>query len=464
MNKTIDIDLFEGSAVSPGSVKNEAKEGATETTRQEGEEGYESKELPYEDQVEKWKVQTTDLYYKNVDKLKSYKLTNGWFISYKQSDGSDTLAERLYSKLPGDNWFDMMYTGERTVAAMVKGIMRRKKFVCFLSPGYFASNFCVTELTIALKGNRAIVPVYNQDKFTAGEMLNVVPECFSDLKKKDFIGLFRDIIPCEGQIAKVVQSGREKSGDEFNDSDQETKEDIKREETISRMSDMRSSRTLTLKESEMARRGNELIKYCSDCLRSSGWISRKTKNDCGQYTLDKAPISGVNSAHTGKLKPPMIKSTGVISKPAEEVIRVLSNVELRGVYNKSFKSGEVLQHYNAETSLRYELYQGTFYTMMRDFLLLHSTQKDPRDSKTTIIAQVSTQDSLKPKYATIIRAEIVEAWFVTPLNKFSCFVQNIVHVKLGGLVGKVDSSHWKSLLNNVEYLRQAIYTGKKRNE
>jgi len=133
MSKSLDADL-DSSVVS--TFKPEGESGEREAKEWGETEGYEEpasdkKQLPYEDQVEKWKVETVDLYYQNIDKLEAYKVTEGWFISYKQNDGSDTLAERLYNKLPGKNWFDMMYTQERTVAAMIKGIMRRKKFLCF---------------------------------------------------------------------------------------------------------------------------------------------------------------------------------------------------------------------------------------------------------------------------------------------------------------------------------------------
>jgi len=305
--------------------------------------------------------------------------------------------------------------------------------------------------------------VYNQDKYTAGEMLNLVPECFSDLKKRDFIGLFRDIIPCKGHIAKIIKSGNGKLEDEFKDSDEETKEvDVKKDELASIAEP--SLLPLTVKQSQMIRRGQAMIKYCSECLRSSDWKKLKTENDCAQYSLDIAPISGVNSAHTGKLKPPMVKSTGVIQKTAEEMIKMLSDVELRGVYNKSFKSGQVLEHYNSHTSLSYEQYKHVFPAMPRDFLFLHCIEKDPEDHNTIIIAQVSTNDPLRPKRKSHIRGESVEGWFVSPLDEKSCFVQNIVHTKLGGLAGKASKSHWKSLCRNVEYVRTAVYTGKKRNE
>lgn len=472
MIKTEDADLD----LPQMSLEESRGEGVTKgyigkSTRQKGEtDGCDDSkiqiELPYEDQVEKWKVQTVELYHKNRDKLESYKVKEGWFISYKQNDGSDTLAERLYNKLPGNNWFDMMYTQQRTVAAMVKGIMRRKKFLCFLSPHYFASNFCVTELTIAFKGNRMIVPVYNQDKHTAGDILNLIPDCFADLKKRDFIGLFRDAIPCEGQIKKIRKSGNDKLGDDFHDSDAETKEDeLKRDEAeIRSFSGHNSTFSLSVKHVEMGKRGQALIKYSSDCLRSTEWKKLQTVNDCAQYSLDIAPITGVNSSHTGRLKPPMIKSTGVIKETAEKVIKMLSDVELKGAYNKTFKSGQVLEHYNTDTSLRYETYKRVFPAMPRDFLFLHCIEKDPLDPKSIIIAQVSTNDSLRPKRKSHIRGDCVEAWFVTPMDNKSCFVQNIVHVQLGGLAGKASKSHWKSLCRNVEFVREFVCTGKKRNE
>jgi len=457
MNETQSYNLATASST---SLRGEGETKEQGETRGLKENRY---ELPYEDQVEKWKVQTVDLYHKNMDKLEAYKVVEGWFISYKQNDGSDTLAERLYNKLNGNNWFDMMYAEERTVAAMIKGIMRRKKFICFLSPHYFASNFCVTELTIAFKGNRIIVPVYNQDKYTAGDMLNLVPDCFSDLKKRDFIGLFRDMIPCEGQIVKISKSGDGKLEDEFHDSDNEGKDEIKRDEGTYIALGPRPTSSINLKQSQMVKRGQMLIKYCSECYRSTEWQKLKTVNDCSQYLLNTAPISGVNSAHTGKLKPPMVKSTGVIQKPAEDIIKILSDVELRGVYNKTFKSGQVLEHYNLQASLRYETYQGVFPTMPRDFLLLHCIEKDPVDPKTLIIAQVSTQDSIRPKRKTYIRGDLVEAWFVSSLDKKSCLVSNIIHLQLGGVVGRAGKT-WKSHCRNVEFLRVAVCTGKKRNE
>jgi len=166
------------------------------------------------------------LYTKNKTLFESYKTRSGWFISYKQDDGSDVLAERLYRDLGGDNWFDMYYNKTRTRAAMIKGILRRDKFICFVSPSYFKSQWCVIELTTAFLSGKTIVPVFNQDRNTAGSMLSSVPECFSDLKNEDFIGLFADTVPYRGQLNKVVSSGSGKPKHGFYDSEKETEENV----------------------------------------------------------------------------------------------------------------------------------------------------------------------------------------------------------------------------------------------
>jgi len=525
MSRTIDLDLAADSVVSPCirgfQERRELKvsdniqimitpKGETEKCDDEG-----KKELPNEEKVKKWKTEAIELYSRNIEKLEKFEVVEGYFISYKQNDGSNTLSERLYNKLPGNNWYDMMYTQERTVAAMIKGIMRRDKFICFLSPHYFDSNFCVTELTIALQGNRVIIPVYNQDTHTTAELLNIVPKCFSPLKGRDFIGLFRDIIPCTAQLAKIFTNRKSllslESEDEFYDSDDDKNEDewkkgntirqitrsivqlsntsetakqshmvkkgeeliIKNEDEwkkgntigqITRSMVQLSNTSETAEQSHMLKKGEELIMYCSNVLRSIFWDERKTKNDSTQYTLETAPMFGVDSAHTGKLKPPMIKSVGVIEKPAEEVIKILSDIEAKGVYHKSFRSGEVVQHYDSDTSLRYEVYKGSILANARDFLVLHCKKQDPQDRNAVIIAQVSTSDSRKPPYKNVVRAKSLEAWSVSSLGENSCRVTNIVHVKVGGFVGMVNSSHLKSFHKNVEHLRTALLTGEKRNK
>jgi len=169
-----------------------------------------------------WKQNMEELYKKNKNLFESYKIRSGWFISYKQDDGSDVLAERLYRDLGGCNWFDMYYNKTRTRAAMIKGILRRDKFICFVSPSYFKSQWCVIELTTAFCSGKTIVPVFNQDRNTAGSMLSLVPHYFTDLKNEDFIGLFADTGPYRGQLKKVVSAGSGKLKHEFYDSEKET--------------------------------------------------------------------------------------------------------------------------------------------------------------------------------------------------------------------------------------------------
>jgi len=176
-----------------------------------------------EDIALKNKEETLKLYGENSLKFSGYKVRSGWFISYKQSDGSDVLAERLYRDLPGDNWLDRYYDGTRTKQSMIKGILRRDKFIICMSPKYFLSCWCNIELTIALHAKKTVVPIYNQDDFTAGDMLKCIPVCFAELKNRDFIGLFLDTIPCSVQIMKVIKSGQEKGVCIWDDSEEETR-------------------------------------------------------------------------------------------------------------------------------------------------------------------------------------------------------------------------------------------------
>lgn len=169
-----------------------------------------------------WRKNMEELYKKNKSLFESYRIRAGWFISYKQDDYSDVLAERLYRDLEGDNWFDMYYNKTRTRAAMIKGILRRDKFICFLSPAYLKSQWCVMELTTAFCSGKTIVPVFNQDRNTAGSLLNLVPDCFDMLRNEDFIGLFADTGPYRGQLKKVVGAGGENLKDEFYDSEKES--------------------------------------------------------------------------------------------------------------------------------------------------------------------------------------------------------------------------------------------------
>jgi len=168
-----------------------------------------------------WKENTINLYEEHHEMWEKYRVRKGWFLSYKQKDGSNTLVERLYNKLKGDNWYDMMHQRGRTRSAMIKGICRRDKFICFVSPNYFNSEWCCMELTIAMKCGKKIVPVYNQDQHTAGFCLNLVPECFQTLKENDFVGLFLDMGPCLGQIKKIEASIKREVPNEFDDSEEE---------------------------------------------------------------------------------------------------------------------------------------------------------------------------------------------------------------------------------------------------
>jgi len=175
----------------------------------------------YQKQAEIWMDETTELWKKNQEQLGKLKVREGWFLSYKQQDGSTTLIERLYNNLKGDNWYDMMYKKDRTRSAMIKGIARRDKFICFVSPKYFTSEWCCMELTMAMKLKKIIVPVYNQDQRTAGVTLGIVPQCFKSLKTNDFVGLFMDMGPCTGQIAKIEACVKTGASDEFADSEEE---------------------------------------------------------------------------------------------------------------------------------------------------------------------------------------------------------------------------------------------------
>jgi len=175
--------------------------------------------------VNKWRSEMVELYKKNKSLFESFEVRSGWFISYKQNDGSDGLAERLYRDLKGDNWFDLYYLKTRTRSAMIKGILRRDKFISFLSPSYFKSEWCVMELTTALYSGKTIIPVFNQDVNTAALMLSLVPECFCSLKSEDFIGIFKDRGPYKGQMNKIVVAGSCERKDEFYDSEKE-REDI----------------------------------------------------------------------------------------------------------------------------------------------------------------------------------------------------------------------------------------------
>merc|ERR1719419_998267 len=104
---------------------------------------------------------------------------------------------------------------------MIKGIARRDKFICFVSPQYFSSPWCCMELTVATSLGKIIRPVYNQDERTAAESLGLVPGCFKSLEKHDFVGLFMDMIPCGALIKKIENSVASGDADEFDDSEDE---------------------------------------------------------------------------------------------------------------------------------------------------------------------------------------------------------------------------------------------------
>jgi len=181
-----------------------------------------------------WKAHVEKVYENAKTNILKYKKRTGWFISYKQQDGSDVLSERLYNQLSEgeENWHDMYKEEKRTLSTIMKAICRRDKFICFLSANYFNDKWCVYELTTAFLNGVVIVPVFNENKSPsgAGPLLNLVPPCFSKLKENDFVGLSKDMVSCAGQILKIKTKGKKKVKAEFSDSEQESEEERFKEE------------------------------------------------------------------------------------------------------------------------------------------------------------------------------------------------------------------------------------------
>jgi len=92
-----------------------------------------------ESRVIGWKTHVEEVYENAKTNILKYKKRKGWFISYKQQDGSDVLSERLYNQLSEgqDNWHDMYKEEKRSLSTIMKAICRRDKFICFLSTNYF---------------------------------------------------------------------------------------------------------------------------------------------------------------------------------------------------------------------------------------------------------------------------------------------------------------------------------------
>ena len=85
-------------------------------------------------------------------------------------------------------WLDRLME-DKSVAAMEEGVTGSETFVCILSEGYFASEYCCNEMRWAFKNEKPIISTY-KNGVNVGALLNTAPDDFRDqIKAIDSIAL-----------------------------------------------------------------------------------------------------------------------------------------------------------------------------------------------------------------------------------------------------------------------------------
>ena len=109
-----------------------------------------------------------------------------YMISYKQTEAKEE-ALALAHELTGnkdDVWLDV-HSKDQSVDAMKEGVLKSDAFVCILTPLYFQSEYCLSELEWAIKSEKPIISCYPSDQ-NVGEILKTAPDSVAaDIKSVD---------------------------------------------------------------------------------------------------------------------------------------------------------------------------------------------------------------------------------------------------------------------------------------
>ena len=111
-----------------------------------------------------------------------------YFLSHVQRECS-TEAVMLAAEWGKQHcWLDR-YMEDKSVAAMEEGVKGSETFVCILSDGYFASEYCCKEMRWAFENEKLIVSTH-KNGVNVGALLQEAPDDFRDrIKAIDSIAL-----------------------------------------------------------------------------------------------------------------------------------------------------------------------------------------------------------------------------------------------------------------------------------
>jgi len=129
---------------------------------------------------------------------------NQYFISYEQNDGNDEAVQMLYSQLqPLSVWLDK-YANAQDEAAVRAGVVTAEQLIAVLSPKYFDSYSCCSELHTAIKHNKPIIVTWNQSKHTVEDVTKWIPADLVDL------GFLNDDLLPVGEDVQLARSWAER--------------------------------------------------------------------------------------------------------------------------------------------------------------------------------------------------------------------------------------------------------------
>lgn len=111
-----------------------------------------------------------------------------YFVSHVQRECA-VEAVMLSSEFGKEQCWVDRFMQDKSVAAMKEGVVGSETFVCILSDGYFASEYCCNEMRWAFKNKKPIVSTY-KNGVNVGALLNKAPDDFRDrIKAIDSIAL-----------------------------------------------------------------------------------------------------------------------------------------------------------------------------------------------------------------------------------------------------------------------------------
>lgn len=98
-----------------------------------------------------------------------------FFLSHVQREAGGE-AVQLAQALGGPSrcWLDRLMP-DKSVQGMREGVLGARVFLCVLTPGYFASTYCLRELAWAIQAKKTVVPLFPSG-VSVGPILAAAPE------------------------------------------------------------------------------------------------------------------------------------------------------------------------------------------------------------------------------------------------------------------------------------------------